>query len=126
MPSTPASMTARRANSCLGKYKSSECSNLGRFDVFFCWRGFRSASPSGHPGIPCTELDRAIDVLIPAVRNSAKQIDQASNAQKVADAINAYADAAEQVGEDDTTAEATVGKAACGRAGSLPSSQPAA
>ena len=75
---------------------------------------------------PCTELDRAIDVLIPAVRNSAKQIDQASNAQKVADAINAYADAAEQVGEDDTAAEATVGKAACGRAGSLPSSQPAA
>ena len=109
-----------------GKYKSSECSNLSRFDVFLCWRGFRSASPSGHPGIPCTELDRAIDVLIPAVRNSAKQIDQASNAQKVADAINAYADAAEQVGEDDTTAEAAVGKAACGRAGSLPSRQPAA
>jgi len=26
---------------------------------------------------PCTELDRAIDVLIPAVRNSGKQIDQA-------------------------------------------------
>jgi hypothetical protein len=39
-------------------------------------------------------------VLIPAVRNSAKQIDQAFNAQKVADAINAYADAAEQVGEE--------------------------
>jgi hypothetical protein len=46
---------------------------------------------------PCTELDRAIDVLIPAVRNSGKQIDQAPNAQKVADAINAYADAAEKL-----------------------------
>jgi hypothetical protein len=45
----------------------------------------------------CTELDRAIDVLIPAVRNSGKQIDQAPNAQKVADAINAYADAAERL-----------------------------
>jgi hypothetical protein len=44
---------------------------------------------------PCTELNRAIDVLIPAVRNSGKQIDQAPNAQKVADAINTYADAAE-------------------------------
>jgi predicted nucleic acid-binding Zn-ribbon protein len=46
---------------------------------------------------PCTELDGAIDVLIPAVRNSGKQIDQASDAQKVADAINAYADAAEKL-----------------------------
>jgi hypothetical protein len=46
---------------------------------------------------PCTELDRAIDVLIPAVRNSGKQIDQASDAQRVADAINAYADAAEKL-----------------------------
>jgi len=46
---------------------------------------------------PCTELNRAIDVLIPAVRNSGKQIDQAPNAQKVADAINTYADAAESL-----------------------------
>jgi len=45
---------------------------------------------------PCTELGRAIDVLIPAVRNSGKQIDQASNAQEVAGAISAYADAAEK------------------------------
>ena len=44
---------------------------------------------------PCTELGRAIDVLIPAVRNSGKQIDQASNVQEVTGAINAYADAAE-------------------------------
>jgi hypothetical protein len=46
----------------------------------------------------CTELGRAIDVLIPAVRNSGKKIDQASNAREVADAINAYADAAEKLG----------------------------
>jgi hypothetical protein len=46
---------------------------------------------------PCAELGRAIDVLIPAVRNSGKQIDQASNAQEVAGAINAYADAAEKL-----------------------------
>src|SRR5215831_17119605 len=46
---------------------------------------------------PCTELGRAIDVLIPAVRNSGKRIDQASNAQEVAGAINAYADAAERL-----------------------------
>ena len=46
---------------------------------------------------PCTELGRAIDVLIPGVRNSDKRIDQASNAQEVADAINAYADAAEKL-----------------------------
>ena len=45
---------------------------------------------------PCTELDRAIDVLIPAVRTSGKQIDQATNAQEVAGAITAYADAAEK------------------------------
>jgi hypothetical protein len=36
-------------------------------------------------------------VLIPAVRNSGKRIDQASNAQEVAGAINAYADAAEKL-----------------------------
>jgi hypothetical protein len=47
---------------------------------------------------PCTELDRALDVLIPAIRNSGKQIDQASNAREVAGAINAYADAAEKLG----------------------------
>ena len=46
---------------------------------------------------PCTELGRAIDVLIPAVRNSGQQIDQASNAQEVAGAISAYADAAEKL-----------------------------
>src|SRR5258708_21064073 len=44
---------------------------------------------------PCAELGRAIDVLVPAVQNSGKQIDQAFNAQQVASAINAYADAAE-------------------------------
>jgi hypothetical protein len=42
-------------------------------------------------------LDRAIDVLIPAARNSSKQTDQASNPQEVAGAINAYADAAEKL-----------------------------
>ena len=46
---------------------------------------------------PCAELGRAIDVLIPAVRTSGKQSDQASNAQEVAGAINAYADAAEKL-----------------------------
>jgi hypothetical protein len=47
---------------------------------------------------PCTELDRAFDLLIPAVRNSGKQIDQASHAREVASANNAYADAAEKLG----------------------------
>lgn len=44
---------------------------------------------------PCAELGRAVDVLVPAVRDAGKQIDQAFNAQRVASAINAYADAAE-------------------------------
>ena len=48
---------------------------------------------------PCAELGRAIDVLIPAVRNSGKRIDQPSNAQEVAGAINAYADAAEKLAQ---------------------------
>jgi len=47
---------------------------------------------------PCTELGGALDVLIPAIRNSGKQIDRASNAREVAGAINAYADAAEKLG----------------------------
>jgi hypothetical protein len=46
---------------------------------------------------PCAELGRAIDALIPAVRSSGKQIDQASNAQEVVGAINAYADVAEKL-----------------------------
>jgi hypothetical protein len=46
---------------------------------------------------PCTELGHALDVLIPAIRNTRKQIDQASDAREVAGAMNAYADAAEKL-----------------------------
>ena len=49
---------------------------------------------------PCSELGHALDILIPAIRNSDKQIRQASNAREVASAINAYANAAEKL---DTT-----------------------
>lgn len=72
-------------------YKSVECLDLSRFDVF-AWLFLSVAEWSSAE--PCTELGRTLDVLIPAVRNSSKQIDQASNAQEVAGAINAYADAA--------------------------------
>ena len=61
----------------------------------FAW--FFLAVAEGVSADPCTELGQAIDVLIPAVRNSGKQIDQASKAQEVAAAINAYADAAERL-----------------------------
>jgi hypothetical protein len=88
-------MTPWRDKFCRDKYKRGEMFNPVRGVLMLAWLSLSVAEWSSAD--PCTELDRAIDVLIPAVRNSGKQIDQASNAQKVADAINAYADAAEKL-----------------------------
>ena len=67
----------------------------GKFEPVRCAFVLAWLSLSVAQADPCAELGRAIDVLVPAVRNSGQQIDQAFNAQRVASAINAYADAAE-------------------------------
>src|SRR5262245_32747194 len=75
---------------------------------------------------PCAELGRAIDALIPAVRSSGKQIDQALQRSRSCRRHQCVCRCGGKASKSDTTSAAPVAKATCRGTGSLQRSEPAA